>query len=178
MSKVLETFNESIKDAEELLSHFDHIRGEKRQTKPDESTEVLKRSGLIMAVTAWETYVEDRLREIIEGHLAGLQNSVVAKIVKDRLEEDLKRFNTPNADNTKRIFLTYTNNDVTANWVWNNVMPKEAQQKLNQFIVKRGEAAHRSKTRGDSTAPHLITKDELRSAINFFKELAKATDKA
>jgi hypothetical protein len=178
MSRALETFNESIKDAEELLYHFDHIRGENKQTKPDENTEVLKRSGLIMAVAAWETYIEDRLREIIEGHLSGLHNSVLAKIVKDKLEEDLKRFNTPNSNNTKRIFETYTNNDITANWSWNNVSPKDAQQKLNQFIVKRGEAAHRSKTRGDSTAPHLITKDELRSAIHFFKELAKATDKA
>jgi hypothetical protein len=177
MSKALETFNESIKDAEELLTHFDHIRGGNNQTKPDEKTEVLKRSGLIMAVAAWETYVEDRLREIVESHLVGLHNSVVAKIIKDKLEEDLKRFNTPNTDNVKRVFLTYSGNDITTSWAWNNVMSKEAQQKLNQFIVKRGEAAHRSKTRGDSTAPHLITKDELRSAIHFFKELAKATDK-
>jgi hypothetical protein len=177
MSKALETFNESIKDAEELLAHFDHIRGENKQTKPDENTEVLKRAGLILAVTAWETYVEDRLREIVAGHLSGLQNSVIARIVNDKLEDELRRFNTPNTDNTKRLFMTYNNNDVTVNWIWNNTTSKDAQKKLYEFIKKRGQAAHRSKTRGDSTAPHLITKDELRSAIYFFKELAKATDK-
>jgi hypothetical protein len=48
------TFTEAIKDAENLLGHFDKLN-----TKPPPpENEVLKRAGLIMAMTAWETYVE------------------------------------------------------------------------------------------------------------------------
>lgn len=52
-----EVFAQSILDAENLLSHFNTLN-----TKPPPpEIEVLKRAGLIMAMTAWETYVEDRV---------------------------------------------------------------------------------------------------------------------
>ena len=54
MSKAREMFEISIRDAEDLLAHFDS------QTKPPpKNAEVLKRAGLVMALTAWETFVED-----------------------------------------------------------------------------------------------------------------------
>jgi hypothetical protein len=49
-----EVFAQSILDAESLLAHFNKLN-----TKPPPpEIEVLKRAGLIMAMTAWETYVE------------------------------------------------------------------------------------------------------------------------
>ena len=61
MSRAYQGFEYGIKDAEELLAHFDAIN-----TKPPPpNAEVLKRAGLVMALTAWETYVEDRLLEEI-----------------------------------------------------------------------------------------------------------------
>ena len=59
MSRALQSFEYSIKDAEELLAHFDDIN----TNPPPPNAEVLKRAGLVMALTAWETYVEDRLQE-------------------------------------------------------------------------------------------------------------------
>ena len=59
MSNASDTFVQSIQDAENLLKHFNALN-----TKPPPpEIEVLKRAGLIMAMTAWETYVEDRLLE-------------------------------------------------------------------------------------------------------------------
>lgn len=56
MSQASEVVAQSIHDAENLLAHFDTLN-----TKPPPpELEVLKRVGLIMAMTAWETYVEDR----------------------------------------------------------------------------------------------------------------------
>ena len=61
MSDASDTFVQSIQDAENLLKHFNA-----RNTKPPPpEIEVLKRAGLIMAMTAWETYVEDRLQEAL-----------------------------------------------------------------------------------------------------------------
>jgi hypothetical protein len=51
MPTAKETFESSIKDASDLLDHFDKIN-----TKPPPpNAEVLKRAGLVMAITAWET---------------------------------------------------------------------------------------------------------------------------
>ena len=59
MSQAKTTFDDAIRDAEELLAHFDKANTQ----PPPENAEVLKRAGLIMAFTAWETYVEDRVAE-------------------------------------------------------------------------------------------------------------------
>jgi len=46
-----DTFTESIKEAENLLAHFEALNSH----PPPEELEVLKRAGLIMAMPAWET---------------------------------------------------------------------------------------------------------------------------
>ena len=61
MSRAYQSFEYGIKDAEELLAHFDAINA----NPPPANAEVLKRAGLVMALTAWETYVEDRLLGIL-----------------------------------------------------------------------------------------------------------------
>ena len=63
MSKASDTFTQAILDAENLLKHFNTLN-----TKPPPlEIEVLKRAGLIMAMTAWETYVEDRVTDLARG---------------------------------------------------------------------------------------------------------------
>lgn len=58
VSHARETFDCAIQDAEVLLEHFDAAN-----THPLlENTEVLKRAGLVMALPAWETYVEELAR--------------------------------------------------------------------------------------------------------------------
>ena len=68
MSNSAKIFDETIKDAQALLSHFEKIHKES-----PEDAEVLKRAGLVMAFTAWETYVEDRIREAVQARLRMVQ---------------------------------------------------------------------------------------------------------
>src|SRR5690606_17967944 len=101
MSRAKESFEYAIKDAEGLLAHFNALN-----TIPQpENGEVLKRAGLVMALTAWETYVEDRLLEGAKAKLSAVSGSFVGEFVNKRLNDELKRFNTPNAENTKRVFI-------------------------------------------------------------------------
>ena len=51
MSRAYQSFEHGIKDAEELLAHFDDLN----TNPPPQNAEVLKRAGLVMALTAWET---------------------------------------------------------------------------------------------------------------------------
>lgn len=50
-SRAKGTFDSAIRDAGELLALFDSLNVK----PPPDSAEVLKRAGLIMALTAWET---------------------------------------------------------------------------------------------------------------------------
>lgn len=173
MSIAKDCFEQGIKDAEELLAHFDA----NNTNPPPQNAEVLKRAGLVMALTAWETYVEDRLTEEMDIRLRIVEGSHVGDFILKRLKSELKQFHNPNSDKTKRIFLDYLNIDVTLGWTWANTDPAQAKKSLDKWIFKRGEAVHRSKpiNNGIPTA-HLIKRDELEKVIRFVKELVKATD--
>jgi len=175
MSQAKLTFDAAIQDAEELLGHFNRINS----NPPPPNAEVLKRAGLIIAFTAWETYVEDRVREALAARLGSEGEGPSARFVQRRLDEDLKRFNNPNTEKTKRLFQEFLEIDVTASWQWNQYDVTKVKTKLDKLIAKRGEAVHRSSPRrGGPPAAHLITKDELKSAISFLKSLVDATEKA
>lgn len=173
MSHAKTEFDYGIKDAEELLAHFDAINA----NSPTQQAEVLKRAGLVMALTAWETYVENRATEGVNKRLSVLTGSHVGNFILKRLELDLKQFNTPSWDKTRKLFLDYFELDVTKGWSWQNYDPDKAKTTLNQWISKRGDAVHRSKplNNGIPTA-HLIKRDELEKAIRFLKDLVGATE--
>lgn len=169
----MQSFEFSIKDAEELLAYFDAIN----VNPPPANAEVLKRAGLVMALTAWETYVEDRLLEETRRSLRAVGGSFVGEFVSKKLQQDLKQFHNPSSDKTKRIFEEYLGIDVTEGWAWANYVPESARATLNRWIGKRGDAVHRSKpvSNGDPPA-HLVKRDELEKAIRFIRELVIATD--
>jgi hypothetical protein len=175
MSQARTDFDNSIRDAEELLAHFD-----KANTKPPpENAEVLKRAGLIMAFTAWETYVEDRVAEALNARIGSEGDSPSARFVRKRMEEELRRFHNPNSDKTRRLFLDYLEVDVTKSWAWNNFDTQKVKTTLDELIGKRGEAVHRSKApQNGTTVPHLVTREDLKRAISFLKALVAATEKA
>jgi hypothetical protein len=175
MSQAKITFDDAIRDAEELLAHFDRANTQ----PPPENAEVLKRAGLIMAFTAWETYVEDRITEALRTRISADGDGPSARFVLRRLEEELKRFNNPNTEKTRKLFQDFLEVDVTASWQWHQCDAQRAKTTLDELIAKRGQAVHRSKPpRNGSPAPHLVTREDLRRAVNFLKSLVEATERA
>jgi hypothetical protein len=175
MPTAKETFESSIRDAVELLEHFNAINVK----PPPPNAEVLKRAGLIMACTAWETYVEDRVQEVVQQRLGEGNASFQNKFVLRHLSLALKQFNNPNTEKTCKLFLDYLGVDVSKSWIWNNYDSERAKAELDALIKKRGEAVHRSKPPAAGVpAPHLIRKEELEKAIRFLKSLVEATDRA
>ena len=65
MSAAGDYFKNASQDAEPLLAHFDSLN----EQPPPRELEVLKRAGLIMAMTACETYGEDRVAEACAARL-------------------------------------------------------------------------------------------------------------
>ena len=173
MSRAYQSFKSGINDAEELLAHFDAINS----NPPPANAEVLKRAGLVMALTAWETYVEDRIVEEMDKRLGVVSGSYIGDFVYKKLDIDLKRFHNPNSCKTKRLFEEYLGFDVTEGWSWANYDPETSRATLNRWISKRGDAVHRSKpvSNGPPVA-HLIKRGELEKVIRFIKDLVKSTD--
>lgn len=173
ISRAATAFEGSIEDATILLQYFDDMRQQSA-----ERAEVLKRAGLVMALTAWETYVEDRVVEAVQVRLRAIEGSPTANFVLGKLQDELKRFNNPASDKTKRLFLDYLNVDVTAGWKWLNFDPPLARKTLDEFIARRGNAVHRSRpVNGGPPTPHLVKRDDLDRAIRFLKGLVAATDR-
>jgi len=174
MSKAKLAFEGSIKDAEDLLAHFDAM-----QKPPSENGEVLKRAGLVMALTAWETYVEDRVREEVQARLRVVNGSYVGKFVMGRLEDELRRFHNPNSEKTKKLFADFLEVDVTAGWEWQHFDPPKVKKTLDELVSKRGDAVHRSKptAAGAPPTPHLVKREDLDKSIRFLKGLVEATDR-
>ncbi len=169
------TFEYSIKDATELLDHFDSIN----TNPPPSNAEVLKRASLIMALAALETYIEDRITEAANKISTNdNQNEKLQTFFTKSLQNDLRTFHTPSADRIKSIFEKYFNIDVTSGWVWNNFDQHKAKSELNKIAKKRGDIAHRSlRPQPGQPMPHAVTRDELSKHIRFICNLALATEK-
>lgn len=175
MPTAKETFESSIKDATELLDHFNAIN----VLPPPPNAEVLKRAGLIMACTAWETYVEDRVQEAVLKRLGEGNHSFQNQFLLRHLQTTLRQFHNPSAEKTCKLFMDFLGVEVASHWHWNNYESARVRQELDELIKKRGEAVHRSKAvHNGIPAAHLVRKEELEKAIRFLKSLVEATEKA
>jgi RiboL-PSP-HEPN len=175
MSKARERFDVSIQDAEDLLQHFDS-----QPKPPPPNAEVLKRAGLVMAFTAWETYVEDLIEEVVMGRNPPADAGHAERFMLTRLQEELKRLHNPTSDKTRKLFLDYAGIDVTKHWKWSNYEPSSVKKKLDELLGIRGDIVHRSKAPDDGgpSKAHPVKREDLAKAIRFLKGLVDATDKA
>ena len=172
MTKSLSIFQQALSEAKELLNCYDTLNNHEEIVPPD----ALKKASLIMALTAWETYVEDVVTELFNIKFSLVKGSTLGDFAEKQLKERLKQFHNPDSRKTKHLFEEFFGVDITENWQWNNVLPKDARTQLNKWISIRGDAVHRVEV--DVNQPHVIRKDELAKCIRFIEELAKATDKA
>lgn len=138
------------------------------------TSKALKRSALIMALTIWETYVEDRFRELVDSTLMGVKGSPVYQYTDGKVNNDLRYFHTPNSRNIKKLFLPLLGHDITTEWSWENFDSKRACEKLNEYIKLRGDVVHRAVT--DKQSGHPVKKDELQKCIRFLNSLTNAMD--
>ena len=136
-------------------------------------------AGLILAMTAWETYVEDRLLELTTERLNALNDQTIARFVSRKLEEELSRLHNPDSAKTISLFRDYTGIDLESGWRWSNVDSSTAKQQLDRYLKLRGDVVHRSRVLcSEAPNAHPVTKNELEKAIKFLKHLVDATERA
>ena len=106
---------------------------------PPPELEVLKRAGLVMAMTAWETYVEDRVLEAAAERLRRVSDAAISKFIETRLNEDVRRLHNPTSERTIQLFRDYAGVDFTDKWFWNNADQHVVRNRLDEYIKPRGE---------------------------------------
>lgn len=175
MSRALEAFERGMKDADYLLARFDECH---KRVSHDES-EVLKRAALVMVAAAWETYIEDRLREGVSAKYGLPTASDAAQCIHGLLERDLSTLHNPTAEKVAELFLRYLQLNVTDAWKVPPRLPKQSRTALNDWLQLRGDSIHRSPPKGQGEpAPHLVKREDLVKAMRFFRAIAAATDEA
>lgn len=175
-SQAYRDFEHGIQDAQDLLDHYDKLNIE---SSPPPVAEVLKRTSLVMALTALETYIEDRMLEAA-ARVVGVDKDAgrLADYYRKSLEQNLKQFHSPTVERVRKLFKTFLDIDVIEGWTWPNYTPERAKAKLDEINDKRGRVAHRSsRPRVGKSAAHAVTRDDLRKHIRFIRDLVAATDK-
>jgi hypothetical protein len=177
MAVAKDNFDIAIQDAENLLKHFDKLNP--KSGPPPNENEVLKRAGLVMAMTAWETYVEDRLREGIAARLAEVADQKIAELVRDRLEAEIKRLNNPDYKRTSKLFADFAAVQLAEHWQWNGFDRLAVRDKLNGYLKLRGDIVHRSRVvKAGPPVPHPVNREDLKKVISFLRNLVDATEAA
>jgi hypothetical protein len=134
----------------------------------------LNRAAVVMSVSAWESYIEQLMRE----SLAVLQPVPPAApgtwpALSAYITGAAARFNTPNAANVARLIRECVGlPDVTSSWIWKNTPAVQAVRRLDDALDYRHQIAH-----GVNPRPTIHHHYSSRLP-QFFRRLARCTDDA
>jgi hypothetical protein len=197
-------FDFAIDDVNRLLRLHD-AETKRERGRPSRQVEVFKRAGVILSVTAWESFFEDTIRGCAERHIAAaasptdaqkLFNSVaqawlqgspkppeLAKwtadgwkdLLRRKLDADLQALNTPNTENLKALSKRYLKTDITAHWFWKRTSAVGAATRLDKLIRLRGELAHRGPELFRGASVH---RKQVVDAVVLLKKLVECTERA
>jgi hypothetical protein len=198
-------FNLGLIDAHLLRALYDEEM-EENVTTAKRYLDVLKRAGIIVGITAWETYIEDIIRSRFEKNIEqavspkdiqSAFNSVAEEwlsakpkppdlakwasegwkaLIHEKFKKDIESLNTPSSENIRKLSKRYLNLDLTQKWKWPGVTSEEACRKLDNLIKLRGAIVHRG--RSASEKRRTITKRQLVDSLVLIQRLAVCTEAA
>jgi hypothetical protein len=171
LSPAKAAFDIRIAEASDLLEHFNHVEAQ----PPPAIDVVLKRACLVMALTAFESYIRDRLNEAADQKYAEARNSWLTQVYTDALAKDLKVFRFTAVESVKELFTKHFSIDVAKGWTWNGFDSAQACAALDELAKSRLDAGNASPLRTDLT-PAVVTREELGMRIQFVRNLVLATE--
>ena len=139
-----------------------------------------------MQVAAWEAYLERLIREVqqIIADPSHAKLSAVLTLLNLITEVEIKRFNTPNAENSRNLLYRHTGYDPINDWQWasGGLSGIQSRQRLDEILRVRHSFAH-----GFSIPTDIVwVKDRntlgslnvgtLKSVDSFLSHMVKATD--
>ncbi|MDO5054230.1 MAG: HEPN domain-containing protein [Pasteurella oralis] len=169
-SKAKQHFQDSIEHSQILIKRSSEYKSENGNIC-QKTQEIMKRSAIILLITAWETYIEDVCLEVFNCQYKCLVNSTTGNYLEKQCKNQINRLHNPDSVKVAKLFKEFFNVDITEDWVWNSYnKPDEVRKKLNNILEIRGEIAHRA------DSDKLPSKPEIEKWIRFVCELVDKTD--
>jgi hypothetical protein len=160
-----------LADAFELDDIHEKLRTGKRGRQYGLSS--LNRAALVMSVSAWESYVEELMRESLQALRPPAPPLGAWPALSAYVLGQLGRFNTPNQVNVEQLIRNCLSlADVHLSWTWQNCTSSLAVQRLKDVMTSRHEIAH-----GVHPRP-IIHNGTSAQLPDFFLRLARCTDDA
>lgn len=131
----------------------------------------LNRAAVVMSVSAWESYIEELMRESVQALRPLVPPLGAWPALNGYVLGLLGRFNTPNQANVEQLIRNCLGlPEVHLSWSWRNCTSTHAVQKLTDAMAYRHQIAH-----GVNPRP-IIHKHYSSPLPNFFRRLARWTD--
>jgi hypothetical protein len=133
----------------------------------------LNRAVVVMSVSAWESYIEELMRESLQVLRPAAPPLDPWPALNAYVLGLLGRFNTPNQVNVEQLLRNcLALPDIHNSWTWQNCTSTQAVQRLTEAMTFRHEIAH-----GVNPRP-TIHNQYSRQLPSFFLRLAQCTDDA
>jgi hypothetical protein len=158
-----------LQDAEELDIAHGRLRTGARGRQY--GIGALNRAAVVMALSAWEAYVEELAKECVETIRPAHPHPSVWQSLNASVRSQVGRFNTPNPENIRMLFSDAIGvPDVTQYWTWQGTTPSKASQRLRTALGQRHKIAH-------GVHPRPVVHNQYSSLLPaFFRRLGRATD--
>ena len=148
--------------------------------------QVYYHAALTAYVAAWNAYTNNLVREFYN-LISDPSNQIfdaVYSIAHQAAGNALRRFNTPNWENTRDILVQYTGYDPIGDWGGSqpNMNLEQVKQRLAEILNVRHSFAHGSDMRAyvwtqSPSGRVRLTSKAIRETEAFFKNLVKVTDR-
>lgn len=153
-----------------------------RSTSP--RIEICRHASLATQVAAWDAYVNNLVRNFFEVTADPLTTKFNAlhQMARSISEQALKKFNTPNYENTRILLIQSTGYDPINEWNWPGYNNLQVQERLNQILKVRHSFAHGfalpayAWTQPVATGTVELTDQALAENEDFFEQLVTKTD--
>lgn len=163
--------DELLKDAEEL----DEAHTRLRTGNPGRQfgLAALNRAAVVMCVSAWESYIEELVRESIESMRPAAGPLNEWPVHNARILAQLGRFNTPSVDNVRMLISDAIGlPDIQSQWIWHRGTSAQAVQRLTEAIGFRHQIAH-------GVNPRPVIHNHFSSQLpEFIRRMGRTTDYA
>lgn len=136
-------FGNGIKRADKLLKLVGdtRLRPQSREDAVDFS-----HAALAALVAAWDAYLNKLVDDffVVTSNPLDVNFHSMHSLLKFAAERSLKKFNTPNYENSRNLLIEWTGFDPLSWWVWpaKSMPPHVINQRLNEILKIRHSFAH------------------------------------
>ena len=157
------------------IKYIQHIQNDlidKEVAKLNLKLTFLSQSYVIHLVAFWQTFIEDLVKFSYAELAKKTDETTFSKLAKARIDDALKRFNTPNPENIDKLFKETLNIEkITTCWSWEGTSRNQAIVIVNELLKMRHRIAHAG------YAETLPTYDENFEIMNQIFQIANLTER-